>query len=1303
MIQGQLKLFPLISRLSLAILLAVVVSTLPSSVKSAPPRQSSASATQSINPVTVATGEFPDIVRSPDGNLHIVYGRAGVIYYRQYDVSNGVNGPEENTGATYIDSYKAKPNVVVDSTGMIHVAGGTYSFKTGGSWQIMDANLIRDTDMALDSNDNLYVITRGDNASENSGPGYIQIVKRVKGAGSFTARTDVDQLDPGRNNHVYGDMAISPLDDTLYVVYRHGGPSVHAFRANTGAVLADGSMDVVGTWMVSEGVSADDGEGPAVAVDGNGVVYSIGGSGTVYRRALGGGSWTNEGNQVAGGIRYNTELTIDMQSNVYATGWGGKYNIRVSEIWAGAQTLPSLTGKSIGHLNAEAGGGFVYLVWEESSSPDPQEGGGDAADIVIATLDKDGAVGGSGGAIGTYVKWSKVEIDLNGPVSQGMSGTSNPFKIDVDVTFTGPGGTFVVPAFYDGDGTGGLDGSVWRVRFAPNVAGTWSFSSASLEPLLDGQTGTFEVIEPGGCSSYVPGGLPDFSCVGRLDSVGQHYLKFADGPYWLKGGEDDPEDFLATSVGAKGTDPNAGFITKEAAIDYLASKGVNSLYFMTHNIGGDGQNVWPWVGSTQGEAQANHEHFDIARLAQWEQLLAYIQSKGLVLHLVLEDDSGWTGFNRQMYYRELVARFGYLNAIYWNIGEEYNENYSSSQVKQWAQMIRDLDPYNHPITVHNQGSLSNWDPFVGDSRFDITSFQTLDSPQNSEAASWFQTVEDSVKTIPISFDETGKIDTGERSLARHIAWSVYMGGGNFEMHTSPLSDYRDFEGHFEDMTRARAFIEGLPFWEMLPTNILITSGTGYVFSKSGEAYAVYLPTGGGIGLDLSSNSNTYAGLWFNPRDGSTQSIGQVVGGGILSFTAPDGSDWVLSLSKSGGGGNVAPVANDQSVAVSVDTTADIALSYTDTDGPGPYTFTIVQQPSNGALSSVQGGQVTYTPITGFTGSDGFQWKVNDGLNDSNVAAVSILVNSTGNQPPMAQDQSVTTTIDTPVDIQLLHTDADGPGPYAITVTQLPVNGTLSGTDNDRVYTPDAGFVGSDSFRWKVNDGLNDSNEATVSITVANELVISGLLAASGKTYEVVDSGLSTGQPVYTDRAYTFTSIPAWLIGATYIKTANDDKSQADENFLTFSISQDATGYVAYDTRATSLPDWLSGWTDTGEILGTTDVSLRLYTMVFPAGTVSLGGTLAPGASGAESNYSVSMVPTIFPALPGMTSQAKDLDGDGLAEDTNGNGLYDFADIVALFQHLNSPQVQNNQAAFDFDGSGTVDMADVQTLFDELVA
>lgn len=73
-------------------------------------------------------------------------------------------------------------------------------------------------------------------------------------------------------------------------------------------------------------------------------------------------------------------------------------------------------------------------------------------------------------------------------------------------------------------------------------------------------------------------------------------------------------------------------------------------------------------------------------------------------------------------------------------------------------------------------------------------------------------------------------------------------------------------------------------------------------------------------------------------------------------------------------------------------------------------------------------------------------------------------------------------------------------------------------------------------------------------------------------------------------------------------------------------------------------------------------------------------------------------PVNFPTLSGLTSPVRDNDGDGLAEDINGNGGSDFADITIFFQGMTSPEVTDNADLFDFNQNSSLDFGDVVTLF-----
>ena len=68
----------------------------------------------------------------------------------------------------------------------------------------------------------------------------------------------------------------------------------------------------------------------------------------------------------------------------------------------------------------------------------------------------------------------------------------------------------------------------------------------------------------------------------------------------------------------------------------------------------------------------------------------------------------------------------------------------------------------------------------------------------------------------------------------------------------------------------------------------------------------------------------------------------------------------------------------------------------------------------------------------------------------------------------------------------------------------------------------------------------------------------------------------------------------------------------------------------------------------------------------------------------------------LPVVHGV--KVADLNGDGLAEDSNGNGVLDFNDLVLLFQQMGSAEFQNNYELFDWNSNGAIDFNDVVEMF-----
>ena len=69
------------------------------------------------------------------------------------------------------------------------------------------------------------------------------------------------------------------------------------------------------------------------------------------------------------------------------------------------------------------------------------------------------------------------------------------------------------------------------------------------------------------------------------------------------------------------------------AIRYIAEQGLNSLYVVMTTLGGDGNDVWPWI-----EASANSRRFDVSKLDQWQRVFDYAQTQGIHINMLLNEE-----------------------------------------------------------------------------------------------------------------------------------------------------------------------------------------------------------------------------------------------------------------------------------------------------------------------------------------------------------------------------------------------------------------------------------------------------------------------------------------------------------------------------------------------------------------------------------------------------------------------------------------------------------------------------------------
>lgn len=106
----------------------------------------------------------------------------------------------------------------------------------------------------------------------------------------------------------------------------------------------------------------------------------------------------------------------------------------------------------------------------------------------------------------------------------------------------------------------------------------------------------------------------------------------------------------------------------------------------------------------------------------------------------------------------------------------------------------------------------------------------------------------------------------------------------------------------------------------------------------------------------------------------------------------------------------------------------------------------------------------------------------DDIRRTNIATGQFMVNT----PPVADDLSVSTDEGESVTTPLVASDTNADGshdPLSWSLTTAPSHGFISGEWPNRVYHPEEGFHGNDSFIYSVSDGYGGSDTGTVSIAV----------------------------------------------------------------------------------------------------------------------------------------------------------------------------------------------------------------------------
>lgn len=344
---------------------------------------------------------------------------------------------------------------------------------------------------------------------------------------------------------------------------------------------------------------------------------------------------------------------------------------------------------------------------------------------------------------GELRQWHKVTIGFRGPPASetgmtvpGIHRAPTPFadyRLDVAFVHDETGKQFVVPGYYATDGNAAnnhsVSGSVWVVHFTPPLTGRYRWKAKFTEGtyaavlgignpghFFDGALGSFEV------QSSDKTDISDIrSTKGRLTQTDEGNLQFADGtPYddglganatidLLEYSEFDvaPAAAAANSIqrpslksyekyysrGQGRTFANGKGTELMGAINYIASKGTPNVVTATVL---QGNRTFPFRSTT------NLLQFDVSKLEQWGAMFDYASEKGLLIQMFLGDNHELLQhgdmYERTLYFREMIARFGHIPAIVWNLEQDVSSDNWPIQSK--IALLRELDPYEStPIRV----------------------------------------------------------------------------------------------------------------------------------------------------------------------------------------------------------------------------------------------------------------------------------------------------------------------------------------------------------------------------------------------------------------------------------------------------------------------------------------------------------------------------------------------------------------------------------------------------------------------------
>lgn len=505
-------------------------------------------------------------------------------------------------------------------------------------------------------------------------------------------------------------------------------------------------------------------------------------------------------------------------------------------------------------------------------------------------------------------------IELAFHASETREDSGNPFtEVSFSARFTHESGEVLdCEGFFDGDGEGGQQGDVFKIRFAPPATGRWEYRTRSNLRSLHDATGAIDCGPAAG-----PGPA----------------IVSAEAPHrFLHAGSREPY-FPLGATAYHLLSPANDDAAIVAALDSWKRHGFNRLRFLLSGYPRDAdrpaapnkanRNADLWKRSNYGApagstlplpAWLGKPHaYDFARfdLAYWHKVdraIRAMRERGLVACAIftiekqdLPAELGAGSEAEILFYRYAIDRLAAFDNVWWDLGNEHNEYRDAAWTKSMGEFVKRIDPYDRLLSAHGYAEWrygqAAWADFV----------VTQHSGAPAEANAWVLKYRDLNKPYVNEeygyegvLEEWGQGQKGD--LARQSHWAIAMAGGyatygRWDDEASFYSGRPNIGPGGEQLHFLREFFAQLPDRNLAPANERLPGG--FCLTDGQNVLAGYLPALPAdspleaIRVDLNGLETARELTWFDPRTGNASEPVRLDGDG--SVRRPSRADWAFTV------------------------------------------------------------------------------------------------------------------------------------------------------------------------------------------------------------------------------------------------------------------------------------------------------------------------------------------------------------------------------------------------------------------------